>query len=413
MSLTFPLLDPVLSQDPRKLIRHKLKNSLNISFLAFTIILYFSSSFSTDDYVQSYLPTICHRILIRGYDRRLTEFSISLIMSFALIIRVIYHSTKPESFDLFRFLQQNTANNEELWNRLKLSHDQLEKLKKKARIFVKLFKWSLFAIEIGANLTTLMSLFVVWNDPKESKSLVILSLVIISVAQFANWQIILAPLCHMAVISAYLSIRIQNLQAFLEMVEFWIPNSTEAGTQNQDLDGPQKNRIVPKNRTGRIILYVAARHDAICRQIDFYHVRWTHFYFFALLFMIPFNLFMLHTLLFSSDILWFHVGGYSGGVFSSALYIFYIGKSFAKHCFRLYRTRPAIYRMVRVNSNRIPLNNWIKAMSTLERLAAKERKIGFTCLKIFTVTYGTFFKVCARNSLSFEILFNYLFLEII
>lgn len=144
----------------------------------------------------------------------------------------------------------------------------------------------------------------------------------------------MAPLCHLTIISMYLSMRIENYMSLLKVLS----------ANNRQLRSP-------------IVAYLVKSHNSLCAEISMYGKDWSGFYFFLLITLIPFNLVTVHTLFFAKDISWFHVSGYTAAAFSSALYVFYIGRCFAKHCCRLHKTRLVLYRMVVCNAGAMKLAN--------------------------------------------------------
>lgn len=74
-------------------------------------------------------------------------------------------------------------------------------------------------------------------------------------------------------------------------------------------------------------------------------------------------------------------------------YVFAIGLMFADIACSLQRTRKHLFKVLNCNFAKIQFKDWLKMMSCLERVSSHGKKVGLTCLSLFTVTYTSVLQV--------------------
>lgn len=150
---------------------------------------------------------------------------------------------------------------------------------------------------------------------------------------------------------------------------------------------------LPLNTRGKkYVSKLLAAHDSVCSDIARYNHLWKHFYFFSLLFMIPYNISLLYCIVFG-DLKTYMFVGYSTVFVSSAVYVFAIGLSLADIAFQIGLSRGQTLQILIKCRNLLTISNWIKVMNCLERVGSQLRKVGFTCGDFYVVSYATVFKV--------------------
>lgn len=70
---------------------------------------------------------------------------------------------------------------------------------------------------------------------------------------------------------------------------------------------------------------------------------------------------------------------------------------FAKISHQLHATRKQILSLILQNGRKISIQ--FKILDCLERMSMPTRKVGFTCLTVYTVTYLSMFKVRRLNKI--------------
>lgn len=109
---------------------------------------------------------------------------------------------------------------------------------------------------------------------------------------------------------------------------------------------------------------------------------------FALIFMVPFNLFALHCSLFS-EVPNHLIFDFVSCFIISAVYVFVIGVLFADISFQIIKSFTKLNRFIFNCKYKITFSLWIKALNCLDRIGNWYRKVAFTCGDFYYVSYAT------------------------
>lgn len=359
------LVDHLLEE--RKNLK-KVENLFVILFMSLNAAMYAVSAFNSDEFVSKFIPSAPFHIGIHGYTRKITDIACMLGILLALSNLINYNYTPNKSgFKLFRALKGKTSS-----STIGLNPRLFQKLQNRAKDVVKLCQLAEFITNCVFTIALTLTFAFVLNKTKQSWSFLLLTFGFALTISSLCWHFLLPPLVHLYVTSHYLLLRIQNLKKTLE---FFLFIETEI-----------KQKLVST---------LLAKHDLVCKDIAKYGKFWKVFYFFVLLFMVPYNLLLLHALLFG-DISGIFIPCYLAVFLTSAVYIFIIGMYFAKLSHQVHATRKNVYKILQKCIRNQRLSQWSKLMSCVERLSNPKRPVGFTCLTIFTVTYASFFKVIKK-----------------
>lgn len=336
-----------------------------IKYLSFNAILYLLSAASDDRFVDRYIPTILISIGVRGPTRRLSDLTVAFILLFVIATLINYNlRANKDGFQLFKALKKIQPPQS-----VSLTRRQLKQLRKQTEFAVSLCRWSEPLIILSVLVATLI-LPVMVIFPASTKAtwyLVVVELLFWPMATVIV-HYFLPPVVHLFITTNYFLMRINKLNTLFVLADL--------------LDS------VKPTTFDRVVL----THNAICKDIVRYSQFWKIYYFFALIFMIPSNLFVLHTLVYEHLPPFLNMAYFAAFVMT-ALYIFLIGTCFARIAYGIVKTRKQLNQLISKQMFKSSFRNWIKLMNCVERVSNDRYQIGFTCLTIFTVTYETLFHV--------------------
>lgn len=306
------------------------------------------------------------RIGVLGYTRKLTDFIPFLTgaMSITILVNISTVTAKKQAgLKVFKAIKSLLTAKD-----VNLKTSQLNKLIKLNSNLVICYNRLWWATVWSCSLVILTPLFLFRQPSIEQLSLMIASQIIIYPVMIIITKIIMPPLVHLFIVSRYFQLRIRRQKILSCFVETF--------------SGSSRNSL--------FLLNLLNSHNALCRDIAAYNLFWNPFYFFTLLFMVPFNLFALHCLLFGK-LATFLIFGYVAAFLISAVYVFAIGSFFADISYQISKSRKQVLHILDNYKLNLDTSTWLKAMDCLERV--RSRKVGFTCGPLFFVTYTTVFKV--------------------
>lgn len=373
------LVDHSIDFNSHNYLKRKSKNVFIMSILCASVIMFSISAFCDENVVRN-LPTIAFHAGVKNSARNLTDMIAALSISLAAAIIYFYNfseqcnesminSNKNLQFQFFRILKGQLSPRSGFLDR----SDYLEIVSKAKRLLnlCYLTKWEII---LATTLGSAISLTALPNYERGPLFRILVFLVI-SIPTFLTCNVILYPMAHIYATALSFSIRSSKLKN----LAVYVSNSGLSGHNLEFL-----------------INHVIQSHNILCKHIAGCNKFWKIYYFFVLICEIPASLFCLHCILFG-DLFWFQQPVYVGGFFATLGYVFFVGKILAKLSADVHSIRKAVYRMLLFNKQQIPFKLWVKAMSCLERMSCPNRKIGFSCLTIFTMTYASFAKVSVKN----------------
>lgn len=320
-------------------------------------VFYLSAAISDDEFAGRYTPTLFYHLSIRGFSRKISDFASFCAFCFCLVIQLLYFKTSLDTnaFKLFKSLKNGIVPDG-------IKVRQAKVLQKKLFVVIKLclVLRNLAIFVLGSSI--LLSL-----KSRYSFLSLILSLLIIAIIR-PLYALLLPPIAQIYVTSLYFSYRIQNFRLFL------------------------KFRTVLKNLNPQQFKQILIRHNRICEEIANYNSFWKNFYFAALVSMTPINLFMLHGFLFEVNLQIFLFLALIVALLISGFYVFFVGFCFALISYKVHKTKPQLNSLI-YKTNYISFRTWLNLMNCVERMSCRDKKIGFTCLTLFTVTSASLFKV--------------------
>lgn len=359
----FVLLDSVLEN---KLdLKSKLKNVVVFVGLVTVAIVYMVSALISDENAVN-LPTICGQVGFGGYTRRISDLAVVLVCLFAASILVLYSRIQNrKGFEVFLALSGKIS-----VLKVGLNFSQLNRLNRKSESISKLLRNFTLANNAGLVIAVSFPLFIL-EKQTWSQFWLLFAAELIAVFMVLTYnKYVLPPMSHLYLVSLYLKTRIKNCRTQGRLVE----------------------TVLQKRRThGSIVERWLNSHNVLCRDIHGYNRFWSRFYLFALVFMIPYNLFVLHALLFGELDAYMLSANFSALVMS-AVYVFAVGLLFAEIGFKMQRTKKQLNQFLVKYGGRISKERKIQLLDSLERIDCK-RKVGFTCGTFYCVSYATVFNV--------------------
>lgn len=345
------------------------KNVIQLFFLALCSAVHFISSLCDDEFVFEYLPSIVYPLGLRGFSRKITEFAICLANAFCIAVILLFSSPKTKrdiTWQLDPLMNIEFVNS---FSKLKLDTIQLKKLKARIVSVKKLAKISVIlgTASVTFSSTVIPVLFIFPNYPKPIwfQFFVIAS---ISPVSLIAINLFINQIAAIYTAIYYFRLRIKKVDNFLKLMKAF--------------------RKLNKQILSRFL----TMHSSVCKDIVFSNQIWKIFYFCSLIFLLPSNLFFLHTMLFG-NMPYFVFIGTTAAIIITAVYIFAISFWLADVSFSVHKLRIKTYYLLVNNNQNLSLRSWIKLITCFERMSVKNKKIGFTCLSIFTITYTSVFKV--------------------
>lgn len=366
------LIDDILEK--RVSARKQVQDQGTLWFLAIMAILYFTSALLDDEIVKSYIPTVPYRCMIRGYSRKIAEIGVSLLVVFSMSILIFYRfNNNTRGLKIFKSIKSLMP-----FADCCLNCSQFEKLRRITSRVLKFSSQLEMVVQVSVLFNILMPTLVL---PQES----LWQYLLLSIGQLMSCPMallhnyyIMTPLTHLYIINTYFKIRIRKLILMTKIIIDF-----------------RKQLIVRSNLRisfAKLLKRLLESHNSVCYDIAVYSDFWKVFYFLALLFMIPNNLFFLHVTLFGNQPLLL-----KGGFFVIFLmgfgYIFIVGLMFANASYHIERTRIHLGKLLLLHQQLMSFRQWIQLMNCIDRVSTKTRPVGFTCLTIFTVTNASVFKV--------------------
>lgn len=357
------LIDHVIESD---VIRRKFKQKINVVIMVLVtlnVAVFVTSAFNNDETVKNW-PAIVYHVGVTKTARKYTDMICAL--SFFLIVPTMYLynfvDIDNKSLIFFRILKGQFS--PKTWS---LDASEFRHLVSKTRKFFNFLNLIIFESTLAFAFAAAVSLTAL---PHYDQSAIFrLGVFFFFMAPcYVACKIYYYPLGHIYATAISFSIRTRKIAML----------ATVAASM--------------KNVSCHVIHHVLRKHDKVCQQIAVCAIFWKTYYFVVLICAIPANLFSLHCFFFG-NVFWYQKVAYFGSFLSHGFYIFLVGTNLARVSYDVHSTRKAIYSMTRSHLCRMNTRLWLKAMACLERMASN-RKIGFTCLTIFTVTYATFAKVC-------------------
>lgn len=354
------------------------RNALLLSIWVPVAILYLTSALSNDQFVSCRLPTIGHLIGLRGFVRRQLDISVIFILSHPTWTAIFYDSKKQTGLPLFSAISGESSP-----GTAGLKYKDVVAI---ATLYQKLKRINFFGKVLGilaSSLSIVAPGFLNGQAFERNGFYLFLTLAIAIIIAALFFSFILNPVFNIFTISKYFLIRIKKIRILCDFIIFY--------------------------RKGIGIKKLIASHNSVCADIALYNRAWKEFYFLALIFSLPYSLLMLHPILFGN----LHFTIYSGYVVVygvTALYIFFTGFVMARVSHHLHDTRKRIHRVL-LQTRRMPAGSlnafctWLDVINCLERMSSPNRKVGFTCLTLFTIAYPQMVKVNSGLLVSF---FNFL-----
>lgn len=359
------LVDHILSNDKWLRRRIKARKIIAIIFMLSMGSIYCVSTLLKDDQVQNW-PLISYYAHLRGMVRRMTDAIMCLFCYFQVLVLYFYNFYVEKHSSILGFFRMLKG---ELLGKSGMDSMELKKLQKHCRKILELSKIVSYAGCFTVTFAGACSLTIL-PQPNTSASFLCLVFVLFAACIYEMWTTIVYPLAHLYLTFQFFKIRINKLEAIIQ--------------------------ISGKSLLRKIFRTILPCHDHICKTIVEFSNFWKIYYFLALVTLIPATLFCLHNALFG-DVIWFQTAAFVAAFFGGAGYIFILGLMFSQLSYEIHNTRKCLYYFIFNNNRKIPLRVWLKGINTLERMSSKSRKIGFTCLTIFTVNYRTFLKVSCIN----------------
>lgn len=339
-----------------------------VLFLFSSANLYLISALADDHFVGNNLPTIIYHLTIRGNSRRMTDFSVSLqtYLVISIILLFIGYDHNNSGFEIINALEGRISATAIQLNSYRF--DQLQMKSRKAfqlcQTFVTLS--AICACFCGAVIPS----FIIFPASDKPIWLLVLIQLIACLIIIFGLKFISPPIAHLYTTVYYFGLRIKQLEALLHFLSIMQVSKTG-------------------NQTIRKLFH---SHNSLCNDIARHSQFWKVFYFLSLVFTLPANICFLHPLLFG-NLPYFIIGGYIVGFIVGAVYLFIIGFRFAQISYRVHKLKVPYLKVMITNFNKVSFTKRIKFLTCLERMSSSNRKIGFTCLTIFTVTYSSLFKV--------------------
>lgn len=321
-----------------------------MAIMSFNAASYLFSSLNSDEVVSRSFPASTRHFLATGYTRKLTDFGIFLINAFIVAILL------PK--------QQNLVSSHP-WSDLNARQFQTIQIRNDSnKNHVCKIIW-FTAIGTVLSVTSYPLLILI-----KSKSIGFILLVLFykcTTAILATAEA-LPFVARIYLISFYFRIRIKKLKALLHF------------------------NLITCNKSSLKNILIA--HNTLCKDIATFSKKWKVFYFLALFSMIPISLIMLHSLLFG-DLPYSLIFPAIMAFLISSGFVFVISYLLAQVSYRIHCLKKTFFKIIfNVSIKKVlKAREWLKFMSTLERMSTPNRKIGFTCLTIFTVTYAALMKV--------------------
>lgn len=345
---------------------NRLKQLILLLFFVANIVVSSISVVNSDEFVKNNFPAMPVYFGVSSFARKLSDLVIVFGCSFSVSIIAHYNFSRhgKKGFKIFKALKSLLPAEE-----VRLNLWQLKKLQFKTRKLVKLCNYFQIFTNISINLIVAAPIFMIQNESKKQFFMILASQFFCTAMCMLCIHFFIPPLVHLYVVSHYFRFRIKQVKLLANVIE------------SISLANPKSFKVSA--------LKLLSTHNALCQEVAEYNKFWNLFYFFALLFMIPYNISLLYCLLFGN--LKSHmIAGYSAIFTFSAAYIFIVGSLFANIAYRVFQSRKQLNRIMK-NCNCLTVSTWLKIINSLERIGT--RKVAFTCGGIYFVTYATVFKV--------------------
>lgn len=333
---------------------------LIIGFLVLNASLYCLSALSDDDFVGKYLPTILYHLTIRGFTRKILDFTAFMTIFLSLASYLLFRNRPPLSIfnDLSKGEITGLRLNRKLFAKLCKMYGKVMKLNRK-----------LIAVSIfGGLLTaTIIPAFYIFPFSNNSFGYLVFVQVLFIPLTFLVLDLVLTPSAYLYMTVFYLRLLIQQQKVML------------------------KYSLLMRRAGNGAIKELLQSHGCLCKDIACHNKTWNRFYFFALFTMLPSSLFSFHSIFFG-EVPHFILFGLFVAAFISTAYVFVVSTWLASVSCKFHQLKNSFFKLLVCKGGKMSIRLSINVLNCYESLASK-KKIGFTCLSLFTVTYSALFKV--------------------
>lgn len=183
------------------------RQHLIISFLVLNASLYCFSALSDDEFVSKYLPTILYHLTIRGFTRKILDFTAFMTILLSLASYLLFRNRSPLS--IFNDLPNSES--------LRLNRKLFEKLCKKYGKVIKLNRKQIAVSIFGGLLTaTIIPAFYIFPVSNNSFEYLVFIQVVLIPLVFLVLDLILTPSAYLYMTVFYLRLLIQQQKVMLK-----------------------------------------------------------------------------------------------------------------------------------------------------------------------------------------------------
>lgn len=324
------------------------KNSLVLVIIGINVLTFLFSVIESDYFVGHYLPASTLHFMLSGFTRKILDFSAFLANLFVFAILI--------------FSQKELLSNSNQQLNKGLNPLQLRRLQRRNQLFKNVFRHVNTLLISGSIICVTLLIKLLSRKPLLFS--IAIEFCFSSTAVF-GLPPALALLHQIFAISFYFNLRIKRLKALLNLILL------------------SRKKISIKK--------LLIDHNHLCRDIARFSKLVKVFYFLALFTMIPISLLMLHSILFGGLPYFLMFPVFAAFLISNA-FVFVISYLLAKVSYRVHFQKRAFLKIF-IRTLNMRFRDWVKFTTALEWMSYSNRKIGFNCLSIFTVTYSTLMKV--------------------